>query len=120
MRGALLAFLPLGLWAAAVLAIGSLELGGVASLPAGADKAAHFALYGVGGLCAVWAHRVRGRRAGLAGLMAVLLTGLVDELHQGTLPTRQSDFWDWAADAAGAGSVFLAVRALLPERDRSR
>lgn len=117
MSRAVLAFLPLGLWAAAVLTIGSLELGDLASLPSGADKAAHFAMYGAGGLLAAWARRVQGSRAGLVGLLIVLLTGVVDELHQGTVPTRQSDFWDWAADAAGAGAVYLAARWLLPERE---
>ncbi|NIP82829.1 MAG: hypothetical protein GWM90_27845 [Gemmatimonadetes bacterium] len=115
MSRGLLAFAPLGLWAAAVLVLGGLELDwdGLASLPSGWDKAAHFVMYGVGGLLAAWAGRVRGPRAGLLGLLLVLSTGAADELHQGMLATRQSDFWDWTADGVGAGVVYLVARRLM-------
>jgi VanZ family protein len=118
-KTALVAFLPLVLWAAAVITVGSLELGwgGMASLPSGSDKAAHFAMYGVGGVLAVWVRRIRGVRAGTVGLLFVLMVGVIDELHQAGLPTRESDFWDWAADAAGAAVGYLVTRLLAPERE---
>lgn len=121
MKASFLAFLPLGLWSAAVLTVGTLDLGwsGMASLPSGSDKAAHLVMYGVGGVLATWARRVRGPRAGAIGLLLVLLTGVADELHQATLPTRDSDFWDWTADAAGAGLGYLVTRLLTSERDRA-
>ncbi len=113
MTRALLAYLPLGLWAAAVLTVGALDLGST-SLPPGGDKVAHFLMYGVGGALAAWAGRKR-RHAAAAwiGLALVLLTGAADELHQATLSTRTSDIMDWAADAAGATFAFFVLDRLL-------
>jgi VanZ family protein len=106
----LLAYLPLAAWAAAVLVVGTLRLS-TASLPTGADKVAHFVMYGVGGAIAAWTGSRRGHRAGWMALAVVLLTGMADELHQTTLATRQADILDWIADAAGAGLFYLSVRA---------
>ncbi len=106
------AFLPLALWAAAVLFIGGLEIH-TASLPSGSDKAAHFLMYGVGGALAAWAARGRGRGVAAACFLAVVLTGALDELHQRAVPFRQSDVRDWAADVAGAGVFLLATARLL-------
>jgi VanZ family protein len=114
-RRTVIAFLPLGLWAAAVLTVGSIQTGST-SLPPGMDKVAHFVMYGVGGFLAAWAGRVRGAWAGGVGLALVLLTGAADELHQGTLAFRQADVWDWAADAGGAGVFYLLAALLLPTR----
>ena len=113
MRRTLVAFLPLLLWAAAVLVVGGLEMEIDASLPSISDKAAPFAMYGVGGVLAAWAARYRGPVAGLLALVFVLLTGGVDELRQGTLAARDADIWDWVADAAGATLAFLATRVVL-------
>jgi VanZ family protein len=115
----LLAYLPLGLWAAAVLALGTLQLS-PGSIPSGWDKVAHFVMYGVGGGIAAWTGSRRGQRAGWLALLAVLLTGMADELHQSTLATRQADILDWIADAAGAGLFYLGARRLLPEREIDR
>lgn len=112
MKRTLVAFTPLLLWAAAVLTVGGLDLRDV-SLPSGSDKAAHFAMYGVGGVLAAWARRYRGGLAGLAGLTLVLLTGAADELHQATVPGRSADVWDWVADAAGAILAYLVARSVL-------
>jgi VanZ family protein len=110
-----LGFLPLGLWAAAVLVIGGLEDLRTPPLPRHADKAAHFIMYGVGGALAAWAGRIRGRAAGLGALVFVWLVGLLDEVRQAWLPARQGDVWDWAADAAGA-LVFYVVAARVLRR----
>lgn len=113
MKRSFLAFFPLGLWAAAVLSVGALEFGPT-ELPSGTDKAAHFAMYGIGGGLAAWAGRKQGSaRAAWIALLLVILTGVADELHQGTTDTRHSDFMDWVADAAGAILVFLTVDLLL-------
>lgn len=111
----LLAYLPLGLWAAVVLTLGTLQLS-TTSIPTGWDKGAHFVMYGVGGAIAAWTGHRRGRRAGLLALLLVLLTGMADELHQSTLATRQGDILDWIADAAGAGLFYLGTARLLPEK----
>ena len=115
----ILAYLPLGLWAAFVLVLGTLQLS-TGSLPTGLDKVAHFVMYGVGGAIAAWTGRREGRRAGLAALLVVLLTGVADELHQSTLATRQGDILDWIADGTGAGLFFLVTARLLPEREIER
>ncbi len=113
MKRAVLAFFPLGLWAAAVLMVGALEVG-VSPLPAGSDKAAHFVMYGVGGVLAAWAGRKQGSaRAAWIALGLVALTGIVDELHQISLPYRDSDIMDWVADATGALLAFLITDRLL-------
>ena len=111
----ILAYLPLALWAAAVLALGTLQLSGT-PLPSGADKVAHFVMYGVGGAIAAWTGSRRGHREGLIALGVVLLTGMADELHQSTLATRDADVMDWIADAVGAGLFYLAAGRLLPTK----
>ncbi len=111
------AYLPLAVWAAVVLLIGGLEIH-TASLPSGSDKAAHFLMYGAGGALAAWAVRGRGRRAALVAFLAVALTGALDELHQRSVPFRQSDIRDWAADVLGAGTFLFATRRLLGRGQR--
>ncbi len=116
MKRALIAFLPLGLWAAAVLLMGTLDLRSTSlpDLPSGADKVVHFLMYGVGGALAAWAGRKAGSaRAAWLGLGLVILTGIADELHQGTVPGRDSDIMDLAADAAGALFLFVIADRLL-------
>lgn len=113
MTRALLAYLPLGLWAAAVLTVGSLDIG-TPPVPSGTDKVAHFFMYGLGGGLAAWAGRKQHHAASAwIGLILVLVTGAVDEWHQAGIATRSSDIMDWLADAAGAILVFVVVDRLL-------
>lgn len=114
-----LAYLPLALWAAAVLAVGTFQLSGT-SFPTGWDKAAHFIMYGVGGAIAAWTGNRRSRREGVIALLIVLLTGMADELHQSRLATRNAEILDWIADAAGAGLFFLAAGRLLRDKETDR
>ena len=116
MRRVVLAYLPLALWAAGVLAIGALDTGAV-SLQYGSDKAAHFAMYGVGGALAGWVARRRGSVPGRRSLAFVALVATVDELNQSRLATRDADPWDWVADLAGALVLYIAVK--LFRRNRS-
>lgn len=110
---ALLAYLPLGLWAAAVLTLGTIDFG-TPAVPSGADKVAHFVLYGLGGGLAAWAGRKQHHAASAwIGLALVVATGAVDEWRQASLATRSSDIMDWLADAAGAILVFVVVDRLL-------
>lgn len=113
MKRALLAFLPLAVWTAAVLVVGGLETIRTPTLPAHADKVAHFLMYGAGGALAAWAGRIRGFRAGLACLVFVILVGAVDELRQTTIPTRHGDVWDWVADTAGALFFYFVTARIM-------
>jgi VanZ family protein len=115
-KGAIQAFLPLVLWSAVVVFVGGLEDVQVPKLPRHTDKLAHFLMYGVGGGLAAFAGHVRGRGAGWAGLLFVLLVGAVDELRQTTLATRQGDVLDWVADAAGAITFYFLVAMILRRR----
>lgn len=110
-----LAYIPLALWAAGVLVIGGLDLGGHA-LPSGYDKLAHFLAYGLGGALAALAGRWSGRGAGWPGILFVALVAAADELHQGTISHRDGDPWDWIADMAGALVFFALARGLFRKR----
>ena len=113
MKRSIAAFLPLGLWAAAVLFVGTVDFGG-SPLPPGSDKVAHFLMYGIGGALAAWAGRKQGSaRAAWIGLALVALTGMADEINQISQPNRNSDIMDWVADATGALFAFLVVDRLL-------
>lgn len=116
MKRAIIAFLPLALWAAAVLAVGGLESIRTPRLPPNADKVAHFIMYGVGGMLAAWAGRIQGRRAGWGALALVILVGAFDEMRQATLPTRHGDVLDWVADTAGAIFFYFVTATILRRR----
>lgn len=116
MKRTILAFFPLALWAAAVLVVGGLEEIRTPRLPPYADKVAHFVMYGVGGVLAAWAGRIRGRRAGWAALAMVVMVGAVDELRQAALATRHGDPWDWVADTAGAIFFYVLTATILRRR----
>lgn len=103
-----IAYVPLGLWAGAVLVLGTLDLGST-TLPYGSDKAAHFVLYGIGGaLTALAAHW--GRAPAWPGLGLVAAVAAIDELRQARLPYRDGDPVDFIADLAGGIVAFGVVR----------
>lgn len=110
----LLAYSPLLLWAAGVLVIGALDPG-AASLPSGADKAAHFVMYGVGGALAAlgrrWSRR-GGAAVSVAALGLIVMVAAADELRQSRLPYRTGDPLDFVADVAGALVFYLLVSRL--------
>lgn len=103
------AYIPLALWAAGVLLIGGLDLGGD-PLPSGTDKLAHFLAYGLGGALAALAGRWSGKGSGWPGIFFVAMVAAADEVHQGTIPHRDGDPWDWIADMAGALAFFVIAR----------
>jgi VanZ family protein len=106
--GRLLVWVPAATWAAVLFFLSSrdtlpVDLGG------GLDKVAHFGAYLVlGFLLAFGANRLS-----LPLWLAVVLGfayGLLDELHQSTVPGRHADLGDWIADAAGTlAGVLLFV-----------
>jgi VanZ family protein len=99
-------YAPAVLWGAFLL-----WLGGRSDVPAidtelPVDKAAHFVLFGILGWLAGhgW---VRARvPAWYWPFLLVLAVGVVDEVHQRSVPRRSSDVRDWVADVAGAGAGF--------------
>ena len=86
----------------------------------GADKIAHFGVYGVAGFLFVLWRREIGTGAAVAVVWAAIFAavlGAVDEVHQQWIPGRWMDLLDWAADFAGgtAGGLCSAVAAsMLP------
>jgi VanZ family protein len=115
-KRSLQAFVPLALWAAAVLFVGGLEGVRVPALPTHGDKVIHFVMYGAGGALAAWAGLIQGRRSGWAALFLVILVGAADELRQTTLATRHGDVWDWVADTAGAIFFYFITAGILQRR----
>ncbi|MDT8339981.1 MAG: VanZ family protein [Longimicrobiales bacterium] len=85
------------------------------------DQVVHFALYFV--LGSALAH-ARGRTPSPIPhwilLLAGLLYGVTDELHQGLVPGRTPSLADLTADATGLAVGYLAYHALaLPPRPRN-
>ncbi len=71
------------------------------------DKTLHALEYGVLGiLCYRALRRAAGGWAAAQALpvavMAALVYGLTDEIHQAFVPLREADLWDLAADGIGA------------------
>jgi VanZ family protein len=75
-------------------------------VPAGWDKVAHFALFGVI-TALLW--RGTAGRAPLAVLGAVVAFAALDELHQLFLPGRTAELADFITDAAAASAVCAAL-----------
>jgi len=112
-------------WVAAVLIVNSTPDSDLPkprgfSLPEGADKVAHFFMYGIMAVlfwnALIPARVPRGFRA--PWRIAVLLPcaiGLFDEIHQRTVPGRSSDPADLLADCLGAAvMVYLGTRKRPP------
>ena len=75
------------------------------------DKFAHVAVYGA---LAVLLWIGTGARDPLGVVVAVLMVGVLDELHQAALPGRTADLADIFADACGIGIAFLLLRGRRP------
>lgn len=87
-------------------------------LHAAVRKLAHVTEYAVLGFLTLRALLQPGRPAPRSALSALLLCALaaaLDELHQGSLPTRTGSLWDVALDSAGA-ALGVAVRAWTAQR----
>jgi hypothetical protein len=115
----LLVWVPAAIWAAFVFFLSSRETLPV-DLSGGLDKVAHFGAYLVlGFLLAFGAYRM-GLPLGLAILLGFAY-GVLDELHQSTVPGRHADVGDWIADAAGTlAGVFLFVLVTRGRKASSR
>ncbi|MFN3266572.1 MAG: VanZ family protein, partial [Deinococcales bacterium] len=104
-------FFRFGWWFLAFLHIGviwafSSRSGTEVGLPPPYDKALHFFSYALLGF--LFAKALNSPRW---GFVLAALYGAIDEIHQGFVPTRLSDAWDFLADALGAyfgaGSVHV-------------
>ena len=85
------------------------------------DKLLHLAAYAVlaglvAGALATPGAGALGRAAALAALLASAY-GVTDEWHQGHVPGRDADPWDWAADTAGAIAGAAGVAVVLRRRN---
>ncbi len=101
-RESVLPYLPALGWAMALVTLGGIPNlhGPASSLPL--DKVAHFLLYGVLGALTAWGWRRARERPALGLMLTLALTvGVLDEIHQLSVPGRTGDVRDWLADAAG-------------------
>jgi VanZ family protein len=82
-----------------------------------ASHSGHFVIFGLLGtlLCLALDGSMRWRAA--IAMALALLYAIVDEVHQGSVPGRDSSAWDVCADVAGAG-WFCASLAWLHSGDR--
>ena len=81
-------------------------------------KLAHVTEYAVLGFLAMRALVRPGRsrlRSALTALLCCTLYAALDEIHQGSLPTRTGSPWDVALDTAGA-ALGVALRAWTGQR----
>jgi len=105
-----LGYLPALGWAAVVLYIGSRPFADAPSFTLPVDKAIHLVLYGMLGLLAAAGWRFARRRpAAVFPLVAALIVGAADELHQRGIPTRSADWRDYAVDVFAVCLAFWVV-----------
>jgi VanZ family protein len=85
-------------------------------IPQGWDKFVHFAIFST--ITALLWRGTNGR-APVAVLLAVVLFGAFDEVHQGFLPLHSAEFPDFLTDAAAAVAVcsglFMRKKTLCAE-----
>lgn len=113
------AFVPMLVWTATVLWIGSRPGIELPATDLAVDKLGHFGMYGILGLTLAWGWLQNGRRPGAALLVLVgILVGVLDELVQISVPGRSAEIADVVADAAGVVTGFMAGARLFGRRTR--
>ena len=97
---------------------------GLFTFPLG-DKVGHALMFGL--LAAFLWRALRGSLGlsptgalALSTVVLVALYGIADEIHQSYVPGRSADPFDFAADAAGAALVTVALYAAARRRDRAK
>ena len=109
-------FAPALLWALVILGLGSIPS---PHLPAGPslDKLAHFGMFAVLGALLAWGlYRARIAASLAWPLLAGILIGALDELHQRGVPGRSADWQDLAADAFGCAIALWLTHRVLERR----
>ena len=109
-------FAPAFVWALVILGLGSVPS---PSIPIGLplDKPVHFGMFAVlGALLALGLHRARIEASLAWPLLAGMLIGALDELHQRSVPGRSADWRDFLADAAGCAIALWLTQRLLERR----
>ena len=105
-------WLPPIAWAAGIFLLSCLPFRQHTPLFQNVDKVFHFGLFGMLSILLFFAFFYERRQSALkAALLALLITaayGAFDEFHQSFTATRNVDFFDWLADAAGGTLAFLA------------
>jgi VanZ family protein len=106
----------LAVWVAIMLTLTSIPNPQFGPTFLGADKIAHFGVYGAAGFLFVLWRLESGKGAAVAVLCAAIfaaLLGGVDEFHQQWVPGRSMEFLDWVADFTGGstGAFGAAVAA---------
>ncbi len=101
-------------WTAVILVLTSWPSPTVSIQVTGADKVAHFGVYGILGWLVGRAMLVpRTHRMILIALVGLASFGALDELHQLLVPNRETTLADWLADLIGA-SLGLLTYHLTP------
>ena len=77
------------------------------------DKLVHIGYYAV---LTVLLLVAAGGRGALIAALVVIGVGAADELYQSTVPQRQADWLDWAADIVGALAAAAAFTRLASRR----
>lgn len=112
---------PPVLWAAGIFSLSCISLPPEAPSFPGVDKITHAALYSGLALLLFRAFlRDRGfspRRAAAWAFVLATLYGVSDEFHQNFTPNRSVELLDWASDAVGAATAFVAARLSRPSAD---
>lgn len=108
-------FVPAALWAALIFYLSSRNhLPDWFDLLEGIDKIVHASAYAV--LCGwlLWGANGPRTRSMWWCAAACSVYGLTDEYHQGFVPGRTQDVWDWVADTMGASLCVWAWRHFGP------
>ena len=114
-----LGFAPAAAWALLILFIGSMpSLSSPVEFPL-VDKVGHFGMFLVlGALLAFGLHRAAIRASIAWPLLAGIAVGVIDELHQRSVPGRSSDWRDFVADLAGCAVGLWLTHAALERHER--
>ncbi|MDH3590444.1 MAG: VanZ family protein [Planctomycetota bacterium] len=83
------------------------------------DKVIHAAMYGIAGVLAAWAARLRPAAALLLGALWGAAWGGIDEFLQGRIAGRDADWVDWIADVLGAAAGAWLCARTFPRGQRS-
>jgi VanZ family protein len=111
-------FIPAIIWAAVITIVSSiphLSAPPVITLTF-SDKLAHLGEYFILGACLIIGLHRSGSNGNMliVTILAGVIFGSIDELHQSFVPGRSMDYWDILADSIGSASSSLAYVLLRP------